>query len=442
MEDINPKTGLPVQEIESDLNIKAKRGWPYYIAYSTVYVLIWLLIWPKFKGQENLPKKGGYIVAANHVNGIDGILVKIGMNGQPIEVIAKMELFQGKFKGWFFRNMGAIPVDRSKRNGRAVDLAVERLKEGAVVQIMPEGTINRGDELLPFKMGAVVMASRAKVPIVPVAITGRMRMFGSGKLKVAYGEPMKVGDDLEKANEELRETIGKMKKNLEKPKGMKQYDGLFQDFMKPILLGLIKFVYRPEVVGRENIPKKGGVIIVSNHKHDLDPFLIMSGRTGRRTHFLAKHECTDWKIGRGIGAFGVVFVDRQAEDKTKTKEQVMKFLGKGRVFALFPEGTRNKTEDLLMPFQFGAVSFAQKGNVPIVPAAIVGQYRPFKKGLKIVFSKPIEIPEGDLTKTNEKIRETIEKILIENGEEAHRPEIYKHYQAKAAKEAAKKGRKT
>jgi 1-acyl-sn-glycerol-3-phosphate acyltransferase len=224
-------------------------------------------------------------------------------------------------------------------------------------------------------------------------------------------------------------------------KEIKQSDGWLQTALKPVLLSLIKVVYWPKVEGRENIPKSGPTIIVANHKHDLDPFMIMSGRWGRKTHFLAKHECTDWKIGPAIGAFGVIFVDREAKDKSVVKNQVGEFMKKGRVIALFPEGTRNKTADLLMDFKMGAVSFAAKNNATLVPAAIVGEYKPFGRGgLKIVFGKPVKVNEADLPETNQKLYDIIGKLLVANGEEKHRPNIYKHYQAKAEKEAAKKGK--
>jgi len=222
---------------------------------------------------------------------------------------------------------------------------------------------------------------------------------------------------------------------------IKQSDGWLQTVSKPALLSLIKAAYWPRVEGRKNIPKSGATIIVSNHKHDLDPFMIMSGRWGRKTHFLAKHECTDWKIGPAIGAFGVIFVDREAKDKTAIKEQVAKFMDKGRVIALFPEGTRNKTADITMPFKMGAVSFAAKNNATLVPAAIVGEYKLFGRGgLKIIFGKPVKVNKKSLPETNEKLYDIINKLLVSNGEEKYRPNIYKHYQAKAEKEAAKKGK--
>lgn len=446
MGEINPKTGLPVSSEESTVSLETHRGFFFGLCMAIGVPLVTMFIAPKVRGRKNIPKTGGVIFASNHISSLDSILIIVASR-RMVSNLGKVELFKGPI-GWVSRHVGIIPVDRSKKNSGALDLAIEQLKKGVTIGITPEGTTNDKDELLRFKPGAVVMAKRANVPIVPVAISGNpKRVKGTGKITlwgrptITFGEPMTIKGDVEKETARLRDTIYNMRKEQEKKqkKVIKQSDGVAQHVVKPLIVGgIVKLVYRVKIVGKKNIPKKGGAIIVANHKHDFDPALIMSGAPKRRMHFIAKHECIEWKSGRLIGSMGVIFVDRQAEDKSDMKAKVMDFLKKDRIVALFPEGTRNKTGELLMPFHFGAFSFAQKAKVPIIPAAIVGQYHPFKKGLKIIFSKPVYVSEGDLTADKDKVYETIHKILVENGEEEHRKVYYEHYQKKAAKELAEK----
>jgi 1-acyl-sn-glycerol-3-phosphate acyltransferase len=255
-------------------------------------------------------------------------------------------------------------------------------------------------------------------------------------VQVEFTEPILPNQDLTKANQALYQRLQTVRSMHIKDQAnkFKQSDGGLQVALKPLLLGLIRLIYRPQVIGAKNVPQQGRVIVAANHKHDFDPFLIMMSRPGRRIHFLAKHECVEWKVGRLISKFGVIFVDRQAKDKDFVNYTVLKLLGKERAIALFPEGTRNKTAEIMIPFKFGAVSYAQKTGAAIVPAAIVGRYRPFRKGLKIVFGTPIKLkPTDNLEKMNQKLFRAIQKVLLANHEQDYRKEIYKEYNERSVK---------
>ena len=87
-------------------------------------------------------------------------------------------------------------------------------------------------------------------------------------------------------------------------------------------------------------------------------------------------------------------------------------LNKGLALGIFPEGTRNKTKELLQPFKFGAVSMAKKTGATIVPYAITGTYKFRTKDLKITFGEPFKIPEDmDLEEANEKLYNIILDII-------------------------------
>ena len=179
--------------------------------------------------------------------------------------------------------------------------------------------------------------------------------------------------------------------------------------LRPIAVFLLKAIYRIKIVDKENIPKEGPFILVGNHKHNYDFISVISG-TKRIVHFLAKKELMDnhkWLFKK----LGTITVDRS----TKNKEAIISaidLLKNGEVVAIFPEGTFNKTEYIIMPFKYGAVKIASESVVPIVPFAIIGEYKRFRKGLKIVFGKPYYIKDNkDLTKENIKLMNKIVNLL-------------------------------
>ena len=99
--------------------------------------------------------------------------------------------------------------DRKVKNELAKKEAIKLLNEGLVLGIFPEGTRNRTSELLlPFKYGAVSLAFKTGAYIVPAGITGKYKF--RGKIKVKYGKPFKVSNDLESANVKLKEEITKL----------------------------------------------------------------------------------------------------------------------------------------------------------------------------------------------------------------------------------------
>ena len=179
--------------------------------------------------------------------------------------------------------------------------------------------------------------------------------------------------------------------------------------LRPIVVFLLKVIYRIKVINKENIPKEGAFILVGNHKHNYDCISLMCG-TKRVIHFLAKQELID-KHGWLFKKFGIIPVDRSKKNKDATSLAV-DILNNGGVVGIFPEGTFNKTEYVIMPFKYGAVKIASDSNAQIVPFAIMGEYRRFRKGLKIIFDKPYYIQEkDDLTKENVKLMNKVIALM-------------------------------
>ena len=165
---------------------------------------------PKIYCKENLNIDGPIIIAGNHIHLMDQCNVIISSK-RVINYMAKKEYFDSFKTRWFFKLVGCIPVDRSKKDKNAKNSAIEILNSGGAIGIFPEGTRNKTEEkLLPFKYGAVSMARETNATIIPVAVTGDYK-FRSKSLKAKFGKPFKVGQmSLEIANNKLYNEISKM----------------------------------------------------------------------------------------------------------------------------------------------------------------------------------------------------------------------------------------
>lgn len=162
---------------------------------------------PTIINKEYIPKDGSAVIAGNHKHAIDPILVDV-CTKRVVHTLAKKDLHEGKF-GWLFRAVGTIPVDLSaKHNKQALISAVQYLNKGALINVSPEAKRNYTNEiLLPFKVGAVVMAQRTNCNIIPYAITGDYK-FRSKNLKITFGKPLDVSElAVKEANELLYEKV-------------------------------------------------------------------------------------------------------------------------------------------------------------------------------------------------------------------------------------------
>ncbi len=167
-----------------------------------------ILFRPTLKGTENIPETGKVVIAGNHVQWLDCFIVMAGTK-RCIHFLAKKEIFGTRFTKWFFKNAGLIPVNRKSRDRDALKSAREYLNNGAVIGIFPEGTVIKpeGVNLLPFKMGAVKMASDTDAPIVPFTINGRYIPFMK-KIQIEFHSPYYIeSTNLEEENQKLRERV-------------------------------------------------------------------------------------------------------------------------------------------------------------------------------------------------------------------------------------------
>lgn len=179
--------------------------------------------------------------------------------------------------------------------------------------------------------------------------------------------------------------------------------------LRPLFTIIFKVLYRPKIINKELIPRTGSIILAGNHKHALDPISI-AVCTKRTIHFLAKKE-----LYRGINFIffnlvGTLPVDRKNKN-AKTIGAAEKMLNDGGVIGIFPEGTRNRTKDKLLPFKKGAVSFAKNTDSFIVPFAITGKYKIFRKSLTITIGKPYKVNDESIEVANDVLKDKIYNLI-------------------------------
>lgn len=182
-------------------------------------------------------------------------------------------------------------------------------------------------------------------------------------------------------------------------------------FLRFILAPIFKLYYNPIIIGKENIPNDGSILIVGNHKHLMDQCLAIIS-TKRVIHYMAKKEYFDGKFAWFFKLAGCIPVDRSKKDEM-AKSAGLEVLKNGEVLGLFPEGTRNKTDKFLLPFKFGAVSMANKTDSYLVPFGITGDYKFRSKNLTIRFGKPFKA-DDDLEKANKRLEEEVARLMRES----------------------------
>ena len=165
-------------------------------------------------GAEHIPTEGGALIAGNHTGYADFILMGTGpyLRGERlVRFMAKQEVFDVPVLGRLLRKMHHVPVNRA-HGSTAIAPAVERLRSGNLVGIVPEATISRSFELASFKTGAARIAHQAGVPLIPCVIWGSQRIWTKDLPKhfrdvpviVRYGEPVHLTGDAEADTAELK----------------------------------------------------------------------------------------------------------------------------------------------------------------------------------------------------------------------------------------------
>lgn len=186
-------------------------------------------------------------------------------------------------------------------------------------------------------------------------------------------------------------------------------DPIIYKIVRPLLALWFFPTFRPQIINKNLIPKEGKVILVGNHISKKDGF-ILAASTKRCVRFIAKDELVKGKAKFFFTRIGLIPVNRRIKDNSVVPAAV-KVLNNNHLIGIFPEGTINKTKDIIMPFKTGVIRMAIESGSPIIPFAIVGKYTKYKKNVKIVFGDKYH-PKTKNIEEEIKILETKVKNLI------------------------------
>jgi len=189
-----------------------QRGWYDLVRRSALFVLTACfglrVLW-----RHRVPGEGGVLLVANHQSYLDPMIAVAGLR-RMVSFMARSTLFQNRFFGRLIRSVNAFPIDREGRDTRAIREAIRRLREGGALLIFPEGTRTRDGSVGVLRGGMDIVARRARVPVVPVAIDGAFRVWprhGRGlklaRLWVSYGRPIQPERVDRMSRDELQDLV-------------------------------------------------------------------------------------------------------------------------------------------------------------------------------------------------------------------------------------------
>ncbi|MCR5684788.1 MAG: 1-acyl-sn-glycerol-3-phosphate acyltransferase [Lachnospiraceae bacterium] len=174
-----------------------------YVSQKFIKVGFRMVLWAAgakvtVKGVENIPKDRACLFTSNHRSYVDVPLGYISVPGIT-GFVAKKEIKKVPFLSWWMTNLNCLFIDREnlRQSLQIILEAIEKVNNGVSVFIMPEGTRNQMDELLPFKEGSFKIAEKSGCPVVPVAISNTDAVYEKhrpwvhkAKVVIHYGQPI------------------------------------------------------------------------------------------------------------------------------------------------------------------------------------------------------------------------------------------------------------
>jgi 1-acyl-sn-glycerol-3-phosphate acyltransferase len=146
----------------------------------------------RVSGLEHLPEQGAYIVAANHANYLDGVVLALALP-RKISFLVMPRVYRATpLHPYFHRHIGSIPVSLARPDPGAIRRALRVLEQGSVVGIFPEGPFSRHGRLVRGQPGVALVALRSGVPVVPAAISGTFDALAARRFFVPRRVPLSV----------------------------------------------------------------------------------------------------------------------------------------------------------------------------------------------------------------------------------------------------------
>lgn len=190
-----------------------RRNWVWFGFQIVAQVLFTIWFRARTRGLENLPKEGPGLILMNHESFLDPLVAAVWIK-RPVSYLARHDLFDVPVVGWILRRTYVMPINRLKGSSAAMRATIQRLDQGFLVGIFPEGARTEDGELGEIKGGFLAITRRAPVPIIPMGIAGTRKAMAYGdffpkpfRVRVVIGEPL---DAEEVARLSTKERQGEM----------------------------------------------------------------------------------------------------------------------------------------------------------------------------------------------------------------------------------------
>ncbi len=180
-----------------------------HIVKFVLNLLIVIVYRPKTVGLENIEKGKGALLCANHVHAFDSAVIILN-NKRKINVLAKESLFKNWFVKFLAYIFGVYPVKKDSKSMESMKISLKLLKNNELLLIFPEGTRNGMAKGVKPKEGAVKLAIKANVPIIPIGVQGNFEYFK--KIKLNIGKPIYYNVSKEDSNN--KEVLEKLTQEL------------------------------------------------------------------------------------------------------------------------------------------------------------------------------------------------------------------------------------
>jgi 1-acyl-sn-glycerol-3-phosphate acyltransferase len=171
---------------------------------------------------------------------------------------------------------------------------------------------------------------------------------------------------------------------------------------------IIYLLFFPRIIGKKNSRIKGKAVVISNHLSMWDPLLI-AVLFRRQIFWMGKAELFKSKIAKLFFKAVKAFPVRRGEGDLAAIRHAFRVLRDGKLFGIFPEGTRIKSKDLSR-FEPGTAMIALKNDAPVLPIYIKGNYKFFKR-MKVIIGEPIHLADYVGTKTDTATVEAASRFL-------------------------------
>ena len=183
----------------------------YYISLLLVRLTAIIYSQTKVIGKEYIPKKGGYILACNHLSNVDPFIM--GMTTwRYLNFMAKQELFKGKLLSWYWHQVGAFPIKRGAPDHRSIREAIHRMEMGRLLVMFPEGTRGATGKSKKVNPGIGLLVKSANVPVVPVRLQGtdgmlppKSKWFKFHPVTIQLGKPLHFSNN--QSNQKIAQHI-------------------------------------------------------------------------------------------------------------------------------------------------------------------------------------------------------------------------------------------